>query len=141
MKQITLNIPDKDYEFFVTLFKKFSSVKIKEADFVVPESHKELVRERRKTATKNDYIDWDEAKHIIGIWDMSYKIVIDRRAAEDIIRARDYYNERQKGLGKRFAKEVDKSIKNIVANPGIRYGTMMFAVSRYQSFRSWFTFR
>jgi len=67
MKQITLNIPDKDYEFFITLFKKFSSVKIKEADFVVSESHKELVRERRKTATKNDYIDWDEAKRVIGI--------------------------------------------------------------------------
>ena len=67
MKQITLNIPDKDYEFFIALFKKFSSVKIKDADFVIPESHKALVRQRRKTATKDDYIDWDEAKRIIGI--------------------------------------------------------------------------
>lgn len=67
MRQITLNIPDKEYEFFIALFKKFTSVKIKEADFVVPESHKQLVRERRKTATKDDYINWDEAKRIIGI--------------------------------------------------------------------------
>ena len=49
---------------------------------------------------------------------MSYKIIIDKRATGDIVKARDFYNERQKGLGKRFAKEVDKSIKSIASNPG-----------------------
>jgi len=65
---------------------------------------------------------------------MTYKIVIDRRAAHDIIRARDYYNEQQKGLGKRFAKEVDKRIKNIAANPAyqIRYDDVRcFPLSKF----------
>ena len=30
-----------------------------EPDFVVPEWHKEIVRERRKNAKPEDYIDWD----------------------------------------------------------------------------------
>ena len=67
MKQVTLHIPDKEYEFFIKLLKKFGSVKIKEADFVIPEKHKELVRERRRTAKQNDFVDWDVAKKAFGI--------------------------------------------------------------------------
>ncbi len=52
MKQITLNIPDKEYDFFINLMKKFNFIKVKEADFVIPEEHKQEVRKRRKTAGK-----------------------------------------------------------------------------------------
>jgi hypothetical protein len=67
MKQVTLNIPDRDYDFFIELLKKFNFIKIKEADFVIPEEHKKLVRERRKTAGKNDFIKWAEAKKTYGL--------------------------------------------------------------------------
>jgi hypothetical protein len=62
MKQLTVNIPDKEYDFFIQLLKKFDFVKVKEAEFEIPESHKQLVRERIKTAKPEDYIDWDIAE-------------------------------------------------------------------------------
>ncbi len=67
MKQVTLQIPDKEYEFFIQLLKKFNEVKIKEADFLIPEKHKELVRDRRRTAKKSDFIDWNVAKKSLGL--------------------------------------------------------------------------
>ena len=62
MKQVTLQIPDKEYDFFLAFLKKFGFVKIKEADFTIPEKHKELVRNRIATAKEDDFIDWDVAK-------------------------------------------------------------------------------
>jgi hypothetical protein len=65
MKQVTLQIPDKEYDFFLNLFKKFGSIKIKEADFIVADEHKELVRNRIATAKESDYISWDDAKKML----------------------------------------------------------------------------
>ncbi len=65
MKQVTLQIPDKEYDFFLNLFKKFGFIKIKEGDFTIPEEHKNLVRNRIATAKESDYINWDEAKKML----------------------------------------------------------------------------
>lgn len=62
MKQVTLQIPDKEYDFFLNLLKKFNFIKIKEADFIIPEAHKELVRNRIATAKKSDFVEWSETK-------------------------------------------------------------------------------
>lgn len=68
MKQVTLNIPDKEYDFFMQLLKKFTSIKVKkEADFVIPESHKQLVRERRKNSKESDLVKWNDVKKSYGL--------------------------------------------------------------------------
>jgi toxin ParE1/3/4 len=54
---------------------------------------------------------------------MRFEIVLERRAMNDIAKAVDYYDEQQKGLGKKFAKEVDISFSALSKNPfyQIRY--------------------
>ena len=56
MKQITLNIPDGEFEFFMKLVQKFNYKTAEATDFSIPEEHKLLVDERRKTAKTSDYI-------------------------------------------------------------------------------------
>jgi len=67
MKQITLNIPDKEYDFFVQLMKKFSFIKIKETDFEIPEEHKKLMIERKKNADKSKNVKWNDIKNQYGL--------------------------------------------------------------------------
>jgi len=53
-----------------------------------------------------------------------YKAVILPAAALDMKEAADLYNEKKKGLGKRFSKEVRNKVKFICTNPetiSIRY--------------------
>jgi len=53
-----------------------------------------------------------------------YKAVILPAAALDVKEAADWYNEKKKGLGKRFTKEVRSKVKFICTNPetiSIRY--------------------
>ncbi|MCC5916974.1 MAG: type II toxin-antitoxin system RelE/ParE family toxin [Cryomorphaceae bacterium] len=53
-----------------------------------------------------------------------YKAIILPLAKEDIIEAAHYYNEKQKGLGKRFTREVRSKIEYICTNPksvAVRY--------------------
>jgi toxin ParE1/3/4 len=52
-----------------------------------------------------------------------YKIAIEPRAFGEIQQAIDYYNERQKGLGKRFLSSVKKTVEIIRESPfyQIRY--------------------
>lgn len=54
---------------------------------------------------------------------MLYTIVLDPRAIGDIQLAIDYYEEQQPGLGRKFAKELDKHFLVLERNPGflIRY--------------------
>jgi len=42
-----------------------------------------------------------------------YKAIISPKAKEDIEEAAHWYNERQKGLGKRFTQEVHSKIDQI----------------------------
>jgi len=67
MRQLTLNIPDKEYDFFMQLLKKFDSIKIKEEDFEIPEEHKKLVRERRKNSKESDLVKWNDIKKSYGL--------------------------------------------------------------------------
>jgi hypothetical protein len=60
MKQITLSVPEEKYEFFVELLQNLDFVSIE--NFDIPEAHKNLVRERIKTSSKEKLIKWDDVK-------------------------------------------------------------------------------
>ena len=53
----------------------------------------------------------------------SFKLFINPQAVEDIQAAIDYYNEKQKGLGKRFLDNIKQDFNSIKKNYGfqIRY--------------------
>ncbi len=61
MKHITLSIPEEKYSFFIELLNSIDFVSIDDSS--ISEEHKELVRERKRTATTDTLKDWDEAKH------------------------------------------------------------------------------
>lgn len=67
MRQLTLNIPDKEYDFFLQLVKKFDFIKINESDFEIPEEHKKLVIERKKNEDKTKQVKWNDVKHQYGL--------------------------------------------------------------------------
>ena len=53
-----------------------------------------------------------------------FKIIFSQNSLTDIENASAYYNEQKKGLGKRFAKSVQSTLKSINSNPyyaAIRY--------------------
>lgn len=56
MKQVTLNIPDSEFDFFMKLVKKFNYKTEETADFEISEEVQKLVSERRQTAKTADYI-------------------------------------------------------------------------------------
>jgi hypothetical protein len=61
MTEVTLKIPDGKLSFFIELVKSLGY----ECDFSmdeIPEEHKNLVRERIKTADENDYVSWENAR-------------------------------------------------------------------------------
>ncbi len=58
-----------------------------------------------------------------------YKVVILPLAKEDIRDTAKWYNKRQKGLGKRFTKEVRKKVAHISKNPE-------HIVTRYQDVKT-----
>ena len=62
MKQITLNIPDNQYSFFLELVQKLGFAKVEELD--IPEEHKAIVRERMKKSSQNPdrLLDWDQVQ-------------------------------------------------------------------------------
>ena len=60
-----------------------------------------------------------------------FKAIILPLAKQDIIDAASWYNSKQKGLGKKFTKEVRSKVKFISENPqayAIRYNTTRCAV-------------
>ena len=61
MKQVTLNIPEHQLEFFLQLVNKLGFEMTENLD--IPEEHKKIVRERIKTANPADLIPWDEARN------------------------------------------------------------------------------
>lgn len=53
-----------------------------------------------------------------------FKVIILPAAKQDIKDAADWYNKRQKGLGKRFTTEVREKVQFITKNPlavAVRY--------------------
>lgn len=63
MKQVTLNIPDSKFQFFMELVKNLGFIKTSVSD--IPEEHKKIVRKRIAESTKNPerLLDWDEVKN------------------------------------------------------------------------------
>ncbi|TRX61420.1 hypothetical protein FNH22_05020 [Fulvivirga sp. M361] len=60
MKQITLNIPDSKYQFFMELIHQLGFDKAEEID--IPDGHKAIVRERIKNSNPEELIPWQEAR-------------------------------------------------------------------------------
>ncbi|TVQ50678.1 MAG: hypothetical protein EA362_01805 [Saprospirales bacterium] len=59
---------------------------------------------------------------------MTYTLVIDSRAIQDVQEAIDYYDNQQVGLGKRFEAVLNKSLLLLKKIPYFEFVTMMFAV-------------
>lgn len=66
MKQVhlTINVSDSKINQLIDLLSKnFGAVTVTEAeDFVVPEWHKEIVRERIQNTKQEDYVPWEQAR-------------------------------------------------------------------------------
>lgn len=60
MKQVILQIPDNKYPFFLELIKNLGFKVTEEPE--IPEEHKDIVRERVKTAKPEDMIPWEDAR-------------------------------------------------------------------------------
>jgi hypothetical protein len=60
MKKVTIRIPDKKFRFFMELIQHLG-FEIPEANDI-PEEHKTTVRERIKTASREDMVSWKEAR-------------------------------------------------------------------------------
>ena len=56
MKQVILNIPDGEFDFFMKLIHKFKYKVAEDSDYVISDEDRQLVDERRKTAKPSDYI-------------------------------------------------------------------------------------
>ena len=61
MKEVTLKIPEKQFQFFIELFQKLG-LELQKDDFDIPEEHKEVVRERIKNSKEEDFMPWEEAR-------------------------------------------------------------------------------
>ncbi|MBW6497157.1 MAG: hypothetical protein K0B09_02085 [Bacteroidales bacterium] len=60
MKQLTLQIPEKKYPFFMELIRQLGIQVSEEVE--IPEEHKAIVRERIKTTKPEEMIPWEEAR-------------------------------------------------------------------------------
>ncbi len=60
-----------------------------------------------------------------------YKLILTRRAIDEIQKTIDYYNSQQKGLGLRFYTDLKRQASSIRQNPfsrAIRYDDIRFAM-------------
>ena len=63
MKQVTINVPDNHYSFFLELLKNISFIeKFNEEEIVVSEQEKDIIRQRIKSAKPEDFKKWDDIK-------------------------------------------------------------------------------
>jgi hypothetical protein len=62
MKQVILNIPEGEFEFFMKLVKKFKYKTSETLDYTISEDVQQLVEERRKSAKASDYITRNQSK-------------------------------------------------------------------------------
>lgn len=61
MKQVTLNIPESKYKFFMELVRNLG---LETNDIDIPEEHKKIVRERIKLSDANPdrLLNWDHVQ-------------------------------------------------------------------------------
>ncbi len=62
MKQVTLNIPDNKYQFFMDLIGNLGYDKVEE--FIIPEEYKNIVRERTLKSKENParLLEWNDVQ-------------------------------------------------------------------------------
>lgn len=61
MTQVTLNIPDNEFNFFMKLIEKFNyETEINEFEF--SQQIKDVLDDRRNTSISDDFISWEEVK-------------------------------------------------------------------------------
>jgi len=61
MKHVIVSVPEEKYDFFVELMQRLDFVS--QDDFsTVSEETKSIIRERKRTATKDSLKNWDEVK-------------------------------------------------------------------------------
>jgi hypothetical protein len=60
MKEVTLKISDKKYDFFMELINQLGIEVAESID--IPEEHKAIVRERITTSQTGEMIPWKEAR-------------------------------------------------------------------------------
>ena len=67
MKNITIQVPDSKYQFFMELLSNLDFVKVGADDMEIPEEHKRIVRQRLSDieADPSRLVDWDEVKRTI----------------------------------------------------------------------------
>ena len=68
MKQITLNIQDSKFNFFLELIKNFDFIHVSD-DIVIPEEHKKIVRERieKYGNSLENYQEWKDIEDKIKL--------------------------------------------------------------------------
>ena len=62
MKQVILNIPDSNYDFFIELMKKLNFNPIDSSDDEIPEDIQQKVLERVKHSNREELLTWQEVK-------------------------------------------------------------------------------
>ncbi len=64
MKEITLKIPDTQFDFFMELVRQLGLEIAGEDEMEIPEAHKAIVRERIKQSDENPgrLLDWEQVK-------------------------------------------------------------------------------
>lgn len=60
MKEVTVKVSDKKYDFFMELIKQLGIEVAESVD--IPEEHKAIVNERITTSTTEEMIPWKEAR-------------------------------------------------------------------------------
>lgn len=61
MKQVTVNVREEQYDFFLEFCRQLG-IEVPSEEPEVPEWQKEIVRERIRTAKPEDMIPWKEAR-------------------------------------------------------------------------------
>ena len=61
MPRVVINVPDEKLAEFNQVMQQMG-FQPQEENFTVPEWHKDIVRERIRTAKEEDYIPWEEVK-------------------------------------------------------------------------------
>lgn len=62
MKQVILNIPDSNYDFFMELMKKLNFTTVDESVEEIPKEVQEMVLERLRTSKRENLVTWEEVK-------------------------------------------------------------------------------
>lgn len=71
-----------------------------------------------------------------------YTLVFTPEAIQEIRHAADWYNEQQKGLGKRFKTQLKKELDKLKQNPlsrSVRYDDVRFAVTEVFPYAAHYT--